>query len=711
MTAAYEPPSWSCLPQHAFSLSVVRDGIEVETIDLSKRAYYVLGRLEPACDIILQHESISRQHAVLQFGEKGELYVTDLASTHGTKLNRTRVEPRRYSAVPIGSMLQFGESTRLYIVQGPPGMAAPEAPESAEHAALRLASEARQARKTAERAANGSRASDGVTWGQREDAVDDDDNDIGTDGIINNSDSSKSAAAAAAGSWVSDLDLTKLSEKEREIADRLAKRSLKLRNVAAEVARISAKAAAAASGNTGRGKRKSAVDDILEEGDDLDGGGRGGLSEGQLAQIAKNEESIVKLTALVEEDEDVLRSRLEARGIPLPASALRHVSGSLTASSQMSVFASREALFLTEEDEVQDAYGGGASMSSSRAAAPKLVLVRGARGTTGGLIAAGAGGIKRPRPSEPPSSQHHVGVATKRYASPSSSSSAATVPDTLASLQSKLDDVRARLGVLREQEVVVDGDRTQLPQPVLVPAAASSADDALDAYMNSTTATLAVDAAVTRRVEIDELVVEASRLEYLVGIATPALPAFGLCVKPSDSSSSCSASAPAFEVPVSSSSSSSSAPASAAVVAVCDTVFLSASTAGPVEAIITAGPVSAAAEAVDNGTNSNSDDQQPVSATSASAPLRSRVQAVAASGGSLAALRQLTMLRPAAGGEAPQLPPTATSAVPPQLRVSRAPAAARGGAFDSEVDADATWVPPVGQSGDGRTSLYDKLGY
>ena len=42
----------------------------------------------------------------------------------------------------------------------------------------------------------------------------------------------------------------------------------------------------------------------------------------------------------------------------------------------------------------------------------------------------------------------------------------------------------------------------------------------------------------------------------------------------------------------------------------------------------------------------------------------------------------------------------------------RAPAARSDGRqFDSDIDRDATWTAPAGQTGDGRTALNDKLGY
>jgi hypothetical protein len=57
---------------------VVKAGVVVETVDLSTRAHWSLGRQPGAVDILAAHDSISRVHAVLQFGEGGELYVTDL---------------------------------------------------------------------------------------------------------------------------------------------------------------------------------------------------------------------------------------------------------------------------------------------------------------------------------------------------------------------------------------------------------------------------------------------------------------------------------------------------------------------------------------------------------------------------------------------------------------------------------------------------------
>lgn len=58
-----------------------------------------------------------------EFGErKGSvgLYVLDLESANGTKLNGEGVPGRRFLECRTGDVIQFGESTREYVVLLPP---------------------------------------------------------------------------------------------------------------------------------------------------------------------------------------------------------------------------------------------------------------------------------------------------------------------------------------------------------------------------------------------------------------------------------------------------------------------------------------------------------------------------------------------------------------------------------------------------------------
>jgi len=121
----YAVPFWSPSSEamsamtHAWRLDVIRDGVELPPIGIAERAVWVIGR-QPTCDIVLEHGSLSREHAVLQFRSNGSLYVFDLASTHGTFLNKQRLDPHTYVPLKNGDFLRFGASTRQYVVQGGP---------------------------------------------------------------------------------------------------------------------------------------------------------------------------------------------------------------------------------------------------------------------------------------------------------------------------------------------------------------------------------------------------------------------------------------------------------------------------------------------------------------------------------------------------------------------------------------------------------------
>ncbi len=53
----------------------------------AEKSFLVMGRL-PVCDIELEHPSVSRYHAVVQFSLADEAKLFDLGSSHGTFLNK-----------------------------------------------------------------------------------------------------------------------------------------------------------------------------------------------------------------------------------------------------------------------------------------------------------------------------------------------------------------------------------------------------------------------------------------------------------------------------------------------------------------------------------------------------------------------------------------------------------------------------------------------
>lgn len=75
--------------------------------------------MDPICDIVLQHQSISRKHAVLQFDKQGRLFIQDFQSTYGTRVNKRRINCNTFERLRVGDIVVFGESTRLYCITGP----------------------------------------------------------------------------------------------------------------------------------------------------------------------------------------------------------------------------------------------------------------------------------------------------------------------------------------------------------------------------------------------------------------------------------------------------------------------------------------------------------------------------------------------------------------------------------------------------------------
>ncbi|GFO30162.1 kanadaptin [Plakobranchus ocellatus] len=120
----YTEPLWSGKAEENYSFEVLKNGSIIGNVPLSSKPFHVFGRL-PSCDVTLEHPSLSRHHAVVQYSaistethEKG-WYVYDLDSTHGTWLNKKKIEPKVYSRLRVGHILKFGGSSRLHILQGP----------------------------------------------------------------------------------------------------------------------------------------------------------------------------------------------------------------------------------------------------------------------------------------------------------------------------------------------------------------------------------------------------------------------------------------------------------------------------------------------------------------------------------------------------------------------------------------------------------------
>lgn len=128
----YDEPENKCSPEQyglRLRLYTFKGEEEIEKpISLARKSRYIFGRDRDAVDIPTDHPSCSKQHAVLQFRNQrktdvyGETkddvagYLYDIGSTNKTKLNGKVIEAKKYYRLKGSDCVQFGSSTREYVV-------------------------------------------------------------------------------------------------------------------------------------------------------------------------------------------------------------------------------------------------------------------------------------------------------------------------------------------------------------------------------------------------------------------------------------------------------------------------------------------------------------------------------------------------------------------------------------------------------------------
>ncbi|PHH87082.1 hypothetical protein CDD83_9332 [Cordyceps sp. RAO-2017] len=129
-TLKYHEPSEARKPspRDQWKLFVFKGGDIVDTIDLNLKSCWLVGRDSGVVDVLAEHPSISKQHAVIQFrytekrnefGDKiGKVkpYLLDLESANGSVLNDDAVPQSRFLELRPKDMILFGHSTREYVV-------------------------------------------------------------------------------------------------------------------------------------------------------------------------------------------------------------------------------------------------------------------------------------------------------------------------------------------------------------------------------------------------------------------------------------------------------------------------------------------------------------------------------------------------------------------------------------------------------------------
>ncbi|CAG8057073.1 unnamed protein product [Penicillium nalgiovense] len=124
---ARKPP-----PKEAWRMYVFKGQDLLETVELSERSCWLVGRERMVVDFPLDHPSCSKQHAVLQFrfvekrNEYGDRigkvkpYIIDLESANGSSVNGETIPGGRYVEVMDKDVIRFGLSSREYVLMLPP---------------------------------------------------------------------------------------------------------------------------------------------------------------------------------------------------------------------------------------------------------------------------------------------------------------------------------------------------------------------------------------------------------------------------------------------------------------------------------------------------------------------------------------------------------------------------------------------------------------
>ncbi|EPS35873.1 hypothetical protein H072_10647 [Dactylellina haptotyla CBS 200.50] len=124
-----EPPEARLPPSsQTYRLFIFKASDVIDTIPLSTRTAWLVGRDRLVADLPIDHPSASKQHAVIQFrfvvkvnewGEKeGKVkpYIIDLGSANGTKVNGEEIPKERYYELMEKDVVVFGHSTREYVL-------------------------------------------------------------------------------------------------------------------------------------------------------------------------------------------------------------------------------------------------------------------------------------------------------------------------------------------------------------------------------------------------------------------------------------------------------------------------------------------------------------------------------------------------------------------------------------------------------------------
>ena len=353
----YEQPEWGGVPSVDFSLEVLKDGAIIETIDCAGRDHLRFGRT-PNNDVVLEHPSSSRLHAVLQFANGSEeIFVHDCGSTHGTTVNKRRLKPGVHAPVFVGDQIKFGQSSRAFIVAGAAALMPEEGLSREERRKLRALEKMSEQEAVVEiereqraRAQAAAATAAGASWG-----LEDDDT---------LEEQQREADLLEHFDWREHQGT--FTEKQQDQREKIQRREQKIANMKAEIERIKAK----------------------ETSDNP-------LTAGQQNQITRNETAAEKLEEEIEDMDEVLNDSLRES---LGAKRINREGGKRKKKKKKKGAYSDSDYSDDDDDDFYDRTDAAKERrrKKEKAKADKRAAERGETTTNGGL----PGGAKQPETVE-----------------------------------------------------------------------------------------------------------------------------------------------------------------------------------------------------------------------------------------------------------------------------------------------------------------------
>eukprot|EP00993_Chasmostoma_nieuportense_P001693 NODE_2550_length_1150_cov_20.554252_g2431_i0.p1 GENE.NODE_2550_length_1150_cov_20.554252_g2431_i0~~NODE_2550_length_1150_cov_20.554252_g2431_i0.p1 ORF type:complete len:301 (+),score=83.72 NODE_2550_length_1150_cov_20.554252_g2431_i0:189-1091(+) len=126
--AYFKCPAWIGLPSKTMYLEVVKGADVIDHLNICESPYYLFGRHQSVVDFVLEHPSVSRVHFALIHHRNGSLWVIDLGSGHGTRLDGKLLEKNKPTKFEVNSVLVVGASTRAYVLRNDPNRKLKDAP-------------------------------------------------------------------------------------------------------------------------------------------------------------------------------------------------------------------------------------------------------------------------------------------------------------------------------------------------------------------------------------------------------------------------------------------------------------------------------------------------------------------------------------------------------------------------------------------------------